>query len=224
LISLLIDVNVEDLSGTRDRDSMLRSIYMFLEENLEMSRLRKKQLKFFERYDADAVCTPEGVLKIPVDEGNEANPVHLVEAIKKCLQDIYEDSHSQTTPTWRQVGALLESQPDGDAATSNCQGDLVNFQRKIIPVDALNLLLEDTKERRLRNSVGRTKQQLIVCASLVDKVPNLGGLARTAEIFAADRLIVPDINMTHMDNFKTLCVGADEWIQIEECREEVRCI
>lgn len=223
LISQVIDVKSDVSRGGLDSDSILRSIYMYLEENAEMSRLRRKQMNFFERYDADAVCSPDFILKIPIDEGNEANPLHLVEAIKMCLQEIYEDSHSQSIPSWRQVEALLEPQQDQNTSGNDCkQSNLVNFQRKIIPIDAVNLLLEDTRERRLRNSVGRRKQQLIVCASLVDKVPNLGGLARTAEIFAADRLVVPDINMTHMDNFKTLCVGADEWIQIEECREEVR--
>jgi tRNA guanosine-2'-O-methyltransferase len=99
--------------------------------------------------------------------------------------------------------------------------DVVNFQRKIIPLDALNLALEELREKRLRNSAGRKKQELIVCATLVDKVPNLGGLARTAEIFAADRLVIPDLRVSKMDNFKSISVGAGDWIEIEECKEEV---
>jgi hypothetical protein len=35
------------------------------------------------------------------------------------------------------------------------------------------------------------------------------------------QLIVPDIRLTKMDNFKSLTVGAHEWIDIEECKEEV---
>jgi tRNA G18 (ribose-2'-O)-methylase SpoU len=62
---------------------------------------------------------------------------------------------------------------------------------------------------------------VIVCASLIDKVPNLAGLARTAEIFAAERLVVPDISVCKMDNFKSISVGAGEWIKIEECKEDV---
>jgi tRNA G18 (ribose-2'-O)-methylase SpoU len=56
----------------------------------------------------------------------------------------------------------------------------------------------------------------------VDKVPNLGGLARTSEIFAADRLVIPDLRVTKMDNFSSVSVGAGDWIEIEECKEEVR--
>jgi tRNA guanosine-2'-O-methyltransferase len=77
------------------------------------------------------------------------------------------------------------------------------------------------RERRLRNVAGKKKQKLIVCASLIDKVPNLGGLARTAEIFAAEKLVIPDIGVTKMDNFKTFSVSAGDWIEIEECKEEV---
>ncbi|EEC45439.1 predicted protein, partial [Phaeodactylum tricornutum CCAP 1055/1] len=40
------------------------------------------------------------------------------------------------------------------------------------------------------------------------------------EIFAADRLVIPDLQVTKMDNFKSLCVGASDWIEIEECNEK----
>lgn len=64
------------------------------------------------------------------------------------------------------------------------------------------------------------KKSLIVCASLIDKVPNLAGLARTAEIFAAESLIIPDISVSKMDNFKSISVSAAEWIDIKECKED----
>ena len=112
---------------------------------------------------------------------------------------------------------------DDDSTTSEPETEetLANFQRKIIPLDELNLALETLKERRQRNVTGRKKQRLVVCASLIEKVPNLGGLARTSEIFAAEKLIIPDIGVAKMDNFRSLSVGAGDWIDIEECREEV---
>ena len=97
----------------------------------------------------------------------------------------------------------------------------MNFQRKIIPLDSLNLAMEDLREKRIRNAAGNRKQQLIVCATLIDKVPNLGGLARTAEIFSASQLVIPDIGVCKMDNFKSLSVGAGDWIDIEEVKEAV---
>ena len=69
--------------------------------------------------------------------------------------------------------------------------------------------------------MGTHKQPLIVCATLVDKIPNLGGLARTSEIFAAQKLVIPDRSVVKMDNFQSLSVGAADWIDIEEVKEEV---
>jgi hypothetical protein len=50
----------------------------------------------------------------------------------------------------------------------------------------------------------------------------LGGLARTSEIFAAQSLIVPDLSVTKMDIFQSISVGAADWIDIQEVKEEVR--
>ena len=97
------------------------------------------------------------------------------------------------------------------------------LQRKIIPLDALNLAMESQRENKLRNAGGQCKQSLVVCASLIDKLPNLAGLARTAEIFAADRLIIPDKSVCMKDEFQWISVGAGDWIDIEQVRPEV-CI
>jgi tRNA G18 (ribose-2'-O)-methylase SpoU len=158
-----------------------------------------------------------------VDEGGESNPIHLIDLIKECLQNVYDEGRVEDAPTWRQIEYFAETSTNiNDGEKPAPPNDMiVNFQRKIIPVDALNLTLEDIREKKLQNAAGYKKQNLIICASLIDKIPNLGGLARTAEIFAANRLVIPDIRITKMDNFKSLTVGAHDWIDIEECNEEV---
>jgi len=42
---------------------------------------------------------------------------------------------------------------------------------------------------------------LIVVASLISKVPNLGGLARTAEVFGAQALVLADKRVTQQAGF-----------------------
>ncbi len=218
LIPLKIDVTcVED---NFDNNWYLRTIFGHLDENAEMKRLRSKQVDFFNQYQVDKVCTVRGILDIPVDEGGEAFPSHLVDVIKEGLQMVYEESRGGEAPTWK---LLQEEEDEANDLQNNATGicDVVNFQRKIIPLDALNLALESISERRLRTAAGRTKQNLIVCASLIDKVPNLGGLARTSEIFGVDSLVIPDKKVAKMDNFKSISVGAGDWITIEECKEKV---
>jgi tRNA G18 (ribose-2'-O)-methylase SpoU len=219
LIPLVIDVKAK-LESDAGNDWYIRNLYYFLDQNPEMKRLRNKQLKAFDRYDADRTCTVEGLLSTKVDESDEADPVHIIELVKKCLEDVYLDAHENDAPQWKQVEQMLLSQavhrPIGSGSDV-----FANFQRKIIPLDALDLGVEESRELRLRNASGRKRQSLVICASLIDKIPNLGGLARTAEIFAADRLVIPDLNVVRMDNFKSISVGAGDWIHIEECKEDV---
>jgi hypothetical protein len=221
LVPLAVDLSKKEDDGS---DWYLRSIYAFLEENVEMKRLRKKQVKFFYNMDADLYCTPDGCLSTPVDEVGEASPKHMVEIIKATLADVYKESHGIDAPTWKQVQSMIDQADDDTtvpATLSSDGGALVNFQRKIIPLDALNLALDEHREKRFRNLAGRRRQPLIVCASLVDKVPNLAGLARSCEIFAADRLVVPNKRVCKMDNFTSISVGASDWIDVEECPEKV---
>jgi tRNA guanosine-2'-O-methyltransferase len=218
LIPLVVE-NPLTASLSADSDWYLRSVYRFLHENPEMQRLRRKQEHFFERYEVDSVCTPEGVFSIPVDESHEANPVQMIDVIKECLQEVYDEGNMDRAPLWKQMEMVSKDTVEDTAPQMS--HEVVNFQRKIIPIDELNVALDSLNEQKYRNLSGRRKQKLIVCATLIDKVPNLGGLARTCEIFALDRLVVPDLQITKMDNFKNLCVGAGDWIEIEECSELV---
>jgi hypothetical protein len=222
LIPTVVEISTPS-NGDRPGDNnwYLRSIYNFLEQNSEMKRLRMKQVAFFEQYDVDYVCTPEGILSLAVDEGGEALPVHAVEIMKESLRQVFQEANSENTPTWKHLEAIAQVK-DTTASHALSSGDsATNFQRKIIPIDALNLALEDIQETRQRNRAGRKKQKLIVCATFIDKVPNLGGLARTAEIFAAEKLVIPDLRIAKTDSFRGLSVSAGDWIEIEECREEV---
>ena len=225
LVPLVIDVNDSKEISLNDSDWYLKTNYQFLDDNPEMKRLRKKQSRFFDQYDVDEMCSAKALLQLEVDEGSEANPDHAVDAIKKCLEQVYQESHENETPMWKQVADMMEESSKESSANGNdtaTQDDeLVSFQRKIIPLDSLELDLEASRDARLKNARGRKKQQLVVCASLVDKVPNLGGLARTSEIFAAERLVIPDTTVCKMDNFKSISVGAGDWIDIEGCKEDV---
>lgn len=70
------------------------------------------------------------------------------------------------------------------------------------------------------DSYGRKCQPLIVLAALLDKATNLGGLARTSEIFAAEALIVPDLRVRADQQFKDVSVSASEWMTMYECKPE----
>ncbi|XP_024005166.1 uncharacterized protein LOC18030139 [Eutrema salsugineum] len=60
------------------------------------------------------------------------------------------------------------------------------------------------------------RQSLILVASLLDRIPNLAGLARTCEIFKASGLAVADANIIHDKQFQLISVTAEKWVPIME--------
>ena len=58
---------------------------------------------------------------------------------------------------------------------------------------------------------------VVVVASLVDKIPNLAGLARTCEVLGAEALVIADAARTvsHRD-FTAVSVTAERWLPIRD--------
>jgi tRNA G18 (ribose-2'-O)-methylase SpoU len=64
----------------------------------------------------------------------------------------------------------------------------------------------------------RRAHELIVVASLLDKPTNLGGICRSAEIFGAAALVLPDKRLASHEAFKGLSMGAERWLPMEEVK------
>lgn len=105
------------------------------------------------------------------------------------------------------VGTVL-SVPD--------KSQLVDLQKKIMPWN----LLPSADDTSLRSELDKKDEanlsDLIVCAVLVDKIPNLGGLCRTSEIFGAGKLIIGSYRYVSEAGFKSLSVSSEKWVNIEQ--------
>ena len=223
-----------EIIPTVPKSKYLDHIFDFLSINPEMKNLRKKQSKFFANFSIRQVTTAEGLLSVSRDEEDNAIPTTLVDILKNSMVELYNETHSaDTEPVWKvqerekQIKKLLAAQRkmneiEGDDETEE-EGEEVddNFQRKILPFDLLDLQSNEITKSKNNNAAGNSKQKMIVCASLIDKAPNLGGLARTCEIFALEKLVIPHMNFSKMDNFKAVSVSAGDWVDIEACPEEV---
>lgn len=73
---------------------------------------------------------------------------------------------------------------------------------------------------------GRSCQPMAILASLLDKPANLGGLARTCEVFRAETLILDSLAVVGESLFRSLAVTAYEWACMEErhASELLACI
>jgi len=108
-------------------------------------------------------------------------------------------------------------------SSKNSPDDAVNpdvfLQRKFNPLaegetavdDVFFSLLNETKL-----SKNRKRRKLIVVASLIDKTPNLAGLARTCEIFNAEALVVNNRDCVKDKEFTAISVTAEQWMPLWE--------
>jgi tRNA G18 (ribose-2'-O)-methylase SpoU len=72
----------------------------------------------------------------------------------------------------------------------------------------------------LQNAGGSSQRHdLLVVASLIDKVPNLGGLARTAEVLGAGALVLNDVRVQQEQGFSAVSVTAERWVPMLEVKE-----
>lgn len=107
----------------------------------------------------------------------------------------------------------------------------ITFQRKIVPWQNMDLgeavnkngkgdSGEASEGKQQKSSpASATRQEIIIVATLLKKMPNLGGLTRTAEIFAASKLVLPSLSVLQDKTFQDLAVSADHWLPMEEVPE-----
>ncbi|KAI3453453.1 hypothetical protein Pfo_010116 [Paulownia fortunei] len=61
-----------------------------------------------------------------------------------------------------------------------------------------------------------SRQQIILLASLIDRIPNLAGLARTCEVFRAAGLAIANKNILNDKQFQLISVTAEKWVPVVE--------
>ncbi|MES1914175.1 MAG: hypothetical protein MHM6MM_006283, partial [Cercozoa sp. M6MM] len=100
-------------------------------------------------------------------------------------------------------------------------GSDLNFQRKIRPLATLQKLLQKQQRDGLQEAQAKRRgRDVTVVASLVEKVPNLAGLARTCEILDVSSLVLHDTSVVQTSDFQSVAVTAERWLNIQEVRRE----
>ncbi|PRP80273.1 hypothetical protein PROFUN_12740 [Planoprotostelium fungivorum] len=104
-----------------------------------------------------------------------------------------------------------------DAADPEFNHHSEEFQKKITPWSELEYEDNMFREEIVKN---KDRQQLIIVATFVDKIPNLAGLSRTSEIFNVHSLVVPSRKVESDKLFQEISVTSEKWVPIEEVTEE----
>jgi len=98
---------------------------------------------------------------------------------------------------------------------------LYDIQKKINPSKPIDL--DDNIFEMMSVSLQDTQLQegLIVVASFVNRLPNLGGIARTCEIFGVKALVVANADCVKDKEFQYLSVSADKWLNMLQVLEQL---
>jgi len=114
------------------------------------------------------------------------------------------------------MNAYVAVDPLAAPMTDNRSSDMIDVQKKIMPWKLLppveDLLWQSTYKHHKQSTTG----QLIVCATLVDKLTNLGGLCRTCEVFGVETFAIGSMRYLEEQQFKSLSVSAEKWVDIEQ--------
>jgi len=96
-----------------------------------------------------------------------------------------------------------------------------NVQRKITPWKSMNIETEQVEDIQQRFSKRKEREYegLIVIASLIDRLPNLGGLCRTCEILGVGKMTIPSAAAIKERDFTGVSVTAEQWLPMEEVPE-----
>jgi tRNA G18 (ribose-2'-O)-methylase SpoU len=126
------------------------------------------------------------------------------------------DKEAAVTDPW---GAAL-----GLAALSSSYSSNNNNKTSSTAIDKTAVVIDQFEADPLRRAVdeaiataqNEARQELIIVASLIDKLPNLAGLARTCEVFRASKLVLQDASITKNPLFASISVSAEHWVPIEQ--------
>lgn len=162
----------------------------------------------------------------------ESAPVSLLEQVQQYLEiervalrkdlagQMQEARAYEDARQIRELMTAQESLYDNDDDGMAIPHDGLSYQRKITPLEKEAKVVDpwgfDSAEGNI--SIGRTskRQDIVVVASLIDRIPNLAGLARTCEVFRAGSLVLGDVSVVKNPEFEAISVSAEHWIPMKQ--------
>jgi len=204
---LIFKVYLQSTKILGPHTNMLQKIYDFINTNIEISKILSKQMSFFANYRLQYGTTLAGLCDLPIGETGDRLPTHIL----SILLEAFKSNASDFGNGADDIGVF-----SADSTEVVIEGSISVLQTKRIPFSDLQLSVDKASQREMRNNVGRIRQEVIVCATLVDKVTNIAGIARTCEIFAVEKLVVSDLKVTKTDAFQGIAVSSDCWLPMSQ--------
>ncbi|KAK1306307.1 hypothetical protein QJS10_CPA10g01017 [Acorus calamus] len=206
----------------------------YLMGNTECVRLRTSMEGFLDAFDPKTSASPYGIFTAQNEDVREdlrcsmANDVINIKneclAVRDTRESLKDDAESLPVEFSNSISVDFQKK-----ATLQKHENLTEYDGASFSVRGFNFptLSDMEKEDELLSMVlhsrstaiekiRENRQQLILVASLLDRIPNLAGLARTCEVFQAAGLAVADASIVHDKQFQLIGVTAEKWVPIIE--------
>ncbi|KAL4238154.1 hypothetical protein ACF0H5_002865 [Mactra antiquata] len=216
-------------------NAILQSIFDFTQQNKNSTKNVKKLLDsfVFKYLDFERDFTIETLYKImpqmtALSEEDWINPDAFIELDCSWSKDTASDviglrntsrSFEDCDPgLWKYIGLKVPEDNDAADDTVNDDNDVGDVQKKIMPWR--QMMLDEETIQEVDHGVKQVNNHgLVVVTSLINKVPNLGGLCRTSEIFGVSEYVMSKLGNVDDKAFQGLSVTAHKWIPITEVPE-----
>ena len=171
--------------------------------------LRKQQGEMMKSIMAKQISTGRVQLEQEKEANATAETTKTTHQDKNFWQKKITPLHHKVTAlqTWKEALGI-DVLENSTASSSRDQEQTFDIDAAMI--ESLFATQEDIK-----------RQELIVVASLIDKLPNLAGITRTCEIFRAKKLIVGDLSIKNDPSFSKISVSADQWVDFEQVSTDI---
>lgn len=154
------------------------------------------------------------VLSTKISKEGEYVGAPLVETLKTLTTEVMSEYRAldyipiERKDWWKEEFERRKTEGEFELVMNEESGQ--NYQKKILPWEEIEVDIEKQKQA----FVQRPRHEIIMCASLIDKIPNLAGLSRTAEIMNASSLIINNNCYLKSDEFKAISVTSEKWLPI----------
>lgn len=134
-----------------------------------------------------------------------------------CRQTVIDSQLPKETSFDFQKKLTLSKHEKQDTDSSSVLGNNEACKQLLEMEKEDELLDQSFQSRRLAmEKIRASRQQFILVASLLDRIPNLAGLARTCEVFKASGLAIADASILRDKQFQLISVTAEKWVPIIE--------
>ncbi|GMN30914.1 hypothetical protein TIFTF001_003022 [Ficus carica] len=209
----------------------------YLAKNSDCMRLRASMEGYLDAYNPTISVTPAGIFINRVEDVREDLRCSMAKDLvtikneslrsnedHNCSEISFNDDDENLHTPWpkdmvldfqKKITLSKHEKKDGDV--NSLLGHKESY-KQLVEIEKEDQLLDQFLHSRslTMERFKNSRQEFILVASLIDRIPNLAGLARTCEVFKALGLAVADANIVHDKQFQLISVTAERWVPIIE--------